>query len=125
LQDHPKITDRIKYSQLGVVTVELLKTIFGIENIYVGDAVYETDNGVVTDIWSDDIVLAYVPPKKQNMERSMYEPSYGYTLIKKGMPEIDTFDGEGGKIKNIRSTDNYTIKIVGSDAGYLIKDTCA
>lgn len=125
LADHPTLLERIKYSQLGVVTVDLLKAVLGIPNIFVGKGVYVTDDGTQYDIWDDSAVLAYVPGARTNIPRNIYEPSFGYTLRKSGMPEIDTYFENGGKIENIRSTDNLVAKIVGSDAGYLIKDTNA
>ncbi|MCU7494760.1 MAG: hypothetical protein HF314_12035 [Ignavibacteria bacterium] len=125
LQTHPKILDRIKYTQTGLVTVELLKSLFNLKELYVGDAVYVDDAGVSHDIWPDSFVIAYVPEAKTDVDRSIYEPSFGYTLRKKGMPEADKYEEDGGKVLNVRSTDNYIVKIVGSDAGYLIEDTNA
>jgi hypothetical protein len=37
---------------------------------------------------------------------------------------VDTYE-EGKKLELIRNTDNYVVKVVGADAGYLIKDTNA
>lgn len=123
LQNHKLILDRIKYTQTGIVTVELLRSLFNLKKLYVGDAIYVDDAGIAHDIWPDCFVLAYVPEEKSDVERSVYEPSFGYTLRKKGMPEADKFEEDGGKILNVRSTDNYTVKILGADAGYLIEDT--
>lgn len=125
LQDHPTLQDRIKYSQLGVLTVDLLKAILNIPNIFIGDAVYATDAGVVTDIWGDNCVMAYVPGMPGSDTGSIYEPSFGYTLRKRGFPEVDKYEEEGGKLLNVRSTDNFVPKLVGADAGYVIKDTNA
>jgi len=125
LQDHPAFIERIKYSQLGVVTVELMKQMLGFANIVVGSAVYADEDETLHDIWSDIAILAYIPEARTNVQRSIFEPSFGYTLRKSGMPQVDTYPEEGGKIENIRSTDNLDVKIVGSDAGYLIYDCCA
>ena len=125
LQDHATIIERIKYSMKGIVTVELLKEIFNIKNIFIGKGLYQTDAGVMTNLWNDSCSLIYVPEQQGGVERSVYEPSFGYTLRKKGNPIVDTYFEEGGKIENIRSTDNFITKIVGSDAGYLITDTNA
>lgn len=122
LQNHPKVLERLKYSQLGVVTLDLLKALFNIPNLFVGDAVKASDASVLSDIWSDNFILAYVPEMKSNVSRSIYEPSFGYTLRKKGMPQADKYDDNGGKIHNVRSTDNFVVKIVGADAGYIMKD---
>ena len=125
LQDHSTIIERIKYSMKGIVTVDLLKEIFGIKNIFIGKGLYVTDAGVMTNLWNDSCAVIYVPEQQGSVERSVYEPSFGYTLRKKGNPIVDTYMEEGGKIEHLRSTDNFITKIVGSDAGYLISDTNA
>lgn len=125
LKNHAQLLDRIKYSMTGVVTVELMKQIFGVANIVVGESVYASDAGVFSDIWADNCILAYVPGASQSGERTPYEPSFAYTLRKKGKPEIDKRDAEGGKIRLIRNTDIFVSKIVGAEAGYLISDTNA
>ncbi len=122
LQDHSKILERIKYSQKGIVTVDLLKAIFGVDNILIGKGVYSTDAGVITNLWNDSLLTCYIPTMESSVERSVYEPSFGYTLRKRNNPVVDSWFEEGGKIENIRSTDNLVVKLVGSDAGYLISD---
>lgn len=122
LKNHPGILDRIKYSQKGVVTPELLRTLFDFEKLVIGDAVYASDSGAFSDVWSDNVIIAYVPNQLSNVPRSYYEPSFGYTLRKKNMPVIDTYS-ENGKVLLVRNTDIFVSKIVGSDAGYLINDT--
>ena len=61
--------------------------------------------------------------KSDRKSRSEFNPSYGYTFQREGKPEIDTYYENGGKIKVIRNTDNYCIKVTASDAAYLISDT--
>ena len=121
LKQHPQLIDRIKYAMKGIVTIELMKEIFDIERIAVGEAVYADDAGTFNDIWGDNIVLAYVPNTPAE-KRTVYEPSFAYTLRKRGKPEIDKRD-ESGKLDIVRNTDILLPKIVGSEAGYLIKDT--
>jgi len=122
LKEHPKIIDRIAYTSAAVVTVDLLKSLLDIPNIVVGSAVYADDEGDFQDIWGDNVILAYVPEKSQNIERSIYEPSFGYTLRKKNMPMVDRYE-ESGKIEVVRTTDIFDVKILGAEAGYLINDT--
>ncbi|WKZ71113.1 MAG: hypothetical protein QY331_07590 [Melioribacteraceae bacterium] len=124
LKQHPKIVDRVAYTTSAVVTIDLLKALLDIPNIVIGKAVYADDTGAFNDVWADNVVLAYVPQKSQNIERSLYEPSFGYTLRKKNMPMVDRYD-ESGKIEVVRTTDIFDAKILGADAGYLIKDTNA
>lgn len=124
LKEHPAVLDRIKYSQKGIVTPELLRSLLDFEKLFVGDAVYAADNGTFSDVWSDNVIIAYVPTQLSNIPRSYYEPSFGYTLRKKSMPFVDTYT-ENGKVLLVRNTDTFVSKIVGSDAGYLINDTNA
>lgn len=124
LKNHPALLERIKYSMKGVVTLDLMKEIFGINNIVVGEAVYAADDGTFSDIWGDNIILAYVPEAEAG-KHEKEEPSFGYTLRKKGMPQVDKYAENGGKLNLVRNTDNFIPKIVGSEAGYLISDTNA
>jgi len=121
LKNHPLITDRIKYTQHSIITEELLRILLNFDYLYVGKAVYLSDNNVFNDIWSDNVVIAYVPVENQSVPRNVFEPSFAYTLRKKGFPVIDTYL-EGGKISLVRNTDIFTPKIVGADAGFLISD---
>jgi hypothetical protein len=122
LKQHPQLIEKIKYSMKGVITIALLKEIFEIENLVVGKAVYADDDDAFQKIWGDNMILAYVPKKKTGAARSVYEPSYGYTFRLKKHPSVDR-RMEGGKVELIRNTDNFDLKIVGADAGYLISDT--
>ncbi len=123
LKNHPQLIDKIKYAMKGVITLDLMKEIFDIPKITVGKAIYASDAGTFTDIWGDNIVLAYVPNTPAE-KRTVYEPSFAYTLRKRGKPEIDKRD-ENGKLEIVRNTDILIPKIVGAEAGYLIKDTNA
>jgi len=124
LKEHPAVLDRIKYTQSAVITPELLRQLLDFDELYVGDAVYASDSGVFSDIWSDNVVIAYVPKANKDVPRSYYEPAFAYTLRKKNNPVVDTY-AEGGKVEIIRNTDIFVPKVVGSDAGYLINDTNA
>ena len=124
IKQHPQFLERIKYSMKGVLTVELLKEILEVERIVVGRAVYSSDTGTFGDLWGDNIVLAYVAPNRSGAERTPYEPSFGYTLRKKGMPQIDKRT-EDGKLELVRNTDNFGVYLLGAEAGFLIADTNA
>ena len=124
LKNHAQILERIKYSMKGIITTDILAEIFDIPTVVVGKAIYATDDGTFYDVWQDNIILAYVAPAPSGgVERTPYEPSFAYTLRKKGKPETDKYDEVGGKLHIVRTTDLLTVKIVGPDAGYLINDT--
>lgn len=121
LKEHPTLVEKVKYSMKGVLTQELVKEIIDVDNLAVGYGVYVDDAGVSHQIWGDTFILVYVP-QLDKQKRSKYRPSFGYTFQKKGYPQVDTYQENGGKTHLVRSTDVRKTMITGSDAGYIIKD---
>ena len=123
MKRHPQLKAILSTNRPRMVQLADLREIFEIENIIVGRAVKASDSGVTTDIWGDNLVLAYVPKAKAD-ERSPYEPSFGYTLRKKGNPVVDTRT-EDAKVELIRNTDIFRPFLLGAEAGFLVSDTNA
>lgn len=123
LKRHPQLKAILSDTRPRLVQLADLRDIFEIENIVVGKAVQASDAGVTSDIWGDTAVLAYVPVANGSA-RSPYEPSYGYTLRKRGQPVVDTRT-EDGKVELVRNTDIFRPFLLGADAGYLITNTRA
>lgn len=124
MKRHPKLKAILSDTRSRLVQLADLREIFEIENIVVGKGVYRTDAGVVTDLWGGTLVLAYVPTAAPAAAgdapvRSAYEPSFGYTLRKKGNPVVDTRT-EDGKLEIIRNTDIFRPYMLGAEAGYLV-----
>jgi hypothetical protein len=86
LKQHPVILDRIKFTGRDVATPELLASLFGIPNVWVGDAVVSDDADVFSDVWGKHIVLAYTP-NASLAQRGL--PSYGYTYNLNGYPQSE------------------------------------
>jgi len=122
LVDHPKVLERVKYSGNSIVSTAILSEMTGIPNIQIGLAVFSSDAFFFSDVWNDNVILAFVD-RNERSNRSEFNPSYGYTFQREGKPEIDTYFENGGKIKVIRNTDNYCVKVTASEAAYLIKNT--
>lgn len=120
LKEHPAVIEKLKYSQVAIVTPEVFGKLIGIDTVKIGEAVYEESNQL-KDIWSDAIVLAYVAPRSTERKGTVYEPSYGYTVRRQGGLFVDTYKENGGKLEVIRTTDIHKPHLVGSAAGYLIK----
>jgi len=114
---HQKIIAKFQYVSVSVLTLEHIKQAFQMDNIIVGEAVKFTDAGVGADVWGDYLILAY-----QGSGASAFEPSFGYTFRKRGMPTAGTWNSPDGKIKYYQYTDIWGQKIVGGDAGYLFTD---
>ncbi len=66
LRQHPKIIDRFKYTQVGILQPDHLKTAFDVENFWVLNALKETANqgqaSSLDYVWAKTALLSYVPP---------------------------------------------------------------
>lgn len=118
LKRHPKLKELISNNQNKLLTLNFLKEIFEIENIFIGKSIFVDKDNKFVRIWKDNIILAYVP--KLGSSRTEYDPSYAYTVRKKDALNIDEYQKEGNKVKYIRATDIYDPFLVGAEAGYLI-----
>lgn len=116
------LTERIKYSGSLVANTKIIAELVGIANIQVASALYSPDGSSFADVWGNNIILAYTD-MSDPIRRSELNPSFGYTLRRKGMPEVDVYYEGGGKIKVLRNTDNYCIKACSPEAAFLISNT--
>lgn len=109
----------IASSSNKIITLDLLKEFFEIENIVIGKTIYANEKNQFERVWGNNMILAYVP--KLNA-RTEYDPAYAYTIRKKNALQIDEYEKEGNKVRYIRATDIYTPFLVGAEAGYLISN---
>ncbi|MGH9376908.1 MAG: hypothetical protein ACRD22_13760 [Terriglobia bacterium] len=79
LRQHPKIIDRFKYTQVGILQADHLKSVFDVDNFWVLGAEYDTATEgqppALDFVWGKTAVLAYVPASPQRLQ-----PSLGYTF---------------------------------------------
>lgn len=111
LADHPDILDRIKYTERGVVTEDLLGSLLGLDSVLVS---YQTSNeGAEGGTASYDFVaskaalLCFVPKSP-----GLRTPSAGYTFVWTGMAGTPA-DGRGIRIKRYRLERNESDRIEG------------
>lgn len=123
LKQHPKIVDRMKYTGRDIATVEILASLFGVEKVLVGDAVYSDDAGVFSDVWGKSVVLAYVDTASAN-DRG--RPTYGYTYQLEGYAIVEEpYFERSAKSWIFPVTDEVAPVIAGALAGYLISAAVA
>ena len=76
LSELPIMLDKIKYTQRGIVTPDLLASVFGVDRIIVAKTVANSANEgqalTPADIWGDDAILAYV-----DGSRDLEMPTFG------------------------------------------------
>lgn len=127
LQQHPDLIERVKYSNVASLTVEMMQTLFGqfgISKILVANAVYDTAAEGLTAsnsfVWGKHVWLAYVNPapglRKVN-------GAYHFTL--ENGRYVDSWFEQGKKTKWVRNNDYYHAEVVGAEAFYLIKNAVA
>lgn len=139
LKNHPDIIDRIKYTQRGIVTEDLIATMFGVNEIYTSYASKATgpqkpdakaqDAAATYEFINNakSALLLYAPSTP-----SLMTPSAGYTFTWNGYLGGNT---EGIKIKRFRmehtASDRieaemtYDMKVVAPDLGVYLADVVA
>lgn len=126
LEDHPKLIDKIKYTQAGFPDTELLKKYFKVDEVVVGESIYwDPVAEEFVDLWGDVFILAYVDKTPVLQQRNRKVLSFGYTFRKKSYPKVDSFETNPNKVLAIRNTDIIEPLMVGNDCGYLVTNTCA
>lgn len=124
LRRHPQLVGLLSTNKDRVLTLDDLKRFFEVEQIVVGKAVSSADGSTVTDIWGDNIALIYTA-REVDGQRSYRVPSFGYTLVKQGWPQVDKYEESGGKLTYVRATEINDPFVLAPGAGYLIKNTNA
>jgi hypothetical protein len=138
LEDHPDFIERIKYSQRGVITQELIASLFGIPSVIVPGVGYApggrglTSAPTVADLgylWGKDVLLAYVPARA-----GLRTPAFMYEFVWPYMGQTQyALRWREGKRRSdlVEVGRRYDLKIVAKDdsdkalAGYLIKAAVA
>ena len=138
LRHHPDILDRIKYTQRGIVTEDLLASLFGVSNLLVtwASEVVPRDNNRYQDpnvgdtnadysfITGNHALLVYANPSP-----SLMTPSGGYTFTWNGYLggndrgiRVKRFRQENIASDRIEAEMTYDMKLVSSDVGFFFND---
>lgn len=127
LVDHPQFLERVKYSQLGVMTPELLARIFGVDRVLIGGAAKTTSVEGQTEttgyIWGKHAILAYIAPV---VRPKILTLGLTYTWKTMQVERLRGTDEEDRKGTYVRVGNHYyDQKIVSASCGYLIKNAVA
>lgn len=124
LVEHPAIIERIKYSQIGVVSVELLARVFQVEKVIVGEAGRNTAAEGQTDalayVWGKHAWVAYIAPQ---IRLKMLTLGVTFTYKTRSVKRWRDEDREGTYVRI--GQDNYDLVFVATAAGYFIKNAVA
>lgn len=124
LRQHPIIVDRMKYTGRDVATTEILASLFGVQRVVVGDAIFSNDAGTAfTDVWGKDVVVAYT---EIGSMRTQGLPSYGYTYQLNGFPMVEEpYYDRSAKSWIYPVTRAEAPVLASASAGYLITNAVA
>lgn len=129
IKEEATVLDRIKYTERGIVTAELVASMFGLEEVLIGDAIYSsalekadgTDfTGV--DIWETNATkgaafLFYRQPRP-----ALRMPSAGYTFTWHPR-SVRRWREDPEKQDVVEASEHFDAKVTGADLGHLFYDT--
>jgi len=140
LEDHPDFIERIKYSERGIVSSDLIGAVLGIDKIIIPgvgiDSAALGQAPSLSYLWGKDVLLAWVPPRA-----GLKIPAFAYEFGWVGNPGgslqyVDRWREEKRKSDLVRVCRYYDLKLVAQGdpgtadagkaiAGYLIKAAVA
>jgi hypothetical protein len=127
LVDHPAIVERVKYSQLGVLSADLLARFFDVERVIIGAAKKNTSvegqADSMSDIWGRDALLAYINPRLGQKTVSL---GVTYQWKQRSTERLNGTDERDRRGQFIRVGDHYyDQELIAAGAAYLFKDAVA
>ena len=92
IEGNPELKSYLPNTQTGAATMDQLKTIFKVDEIVVGDAIYKDAGGVGQDVWGNNAILAYAPNigGAGGGDISLAEPAFGFTNVLPDHPFAET-----------------------------------
>jgi hypothetical protein len=136
LKNHEAILDRIKYTQKGVVTEDLIAEFFGVDKLYVGYA-SEAQGPQLNDSKAQDEAATYdwvLDPKSMLIgyaptRPGLLEPAAGYTFNWRGYGAgnrygltMTNFPDQKTRSDRIEGEAAYSLEQVSKDCGVFIKN---
>lgn len=130
LKNHEAILDRIRFTQRGVVTLDLLASLFEVDEVLVaGGIINSAKEGAAEStnfIFGKHALLVYAAPRP-----ALKTPTGGYTFTWKGLLGAGAFgnrivrlpmDHLGLGTERIEGEMAFEMKVVGTDLGYFFNN---
>lgn len=123
LRNADKVTDRVKYTKLGIVGAEELAALFDVERVIVGRAVVVEDvSGTPTQryVWGKDAMLMHVP-SRAGLKTLSPTITFRWATAAGSLGgwSVDTWREERRKATSIRVQKYYDHKLIAGGAYYL------
>lgn len=124
LRNNPFFLERVKYTGIGIITVQLLQDLFDIPRIHVGRALKRTSVPGASTVTLDYVYGNHALFLFRPETPSILRPSAGYTFrwANNGMAaqgrriELEKLDGV-----RLESTEFFDQKLLGADLGYFLQ----
>ena len=117
LLDHPDVLERIKYTQRGIITADILAAMFEVDNYIVGKALYDsTQEGVAESlayVWGKSVALIYAEASP-----GIKKASFGYQFQSRGF-RVKKWREEGRDGDFVEAGEIRDEKVVAASTGYL------
>ena len=118
LMRHPDLLDRVKYTQMGVVTQQLVASLFQVDKVLVGTAIInnaaEQATDSFADVWGKFAWFGWVPPSA-----GLMIPAAGYVFAWK-QRQVNRYREEQEHQDLFECLMNYDKKVTSADSGYLL-----
>lgn len=126
LKENVNVYGRIQYVQKAILTEDLLASLFELEKVHVGSAVYETaKEGATSDkgvIWDDTCWVGYM---ESNPGIKTKSAAVNFRKTSSGNPyKVRTYRDEEREGKWIEASTFFRGKVISSTSGYLFSN-CA
>jgi len=121
LKNHEDILDRIKYTQKGIITADIIAACMDIDSLLIGKGIYMTTGEGITSesmsyIWGKNMLIQYVSPRP-----SKKRLTHGSQFVKKGGgASVKSFYDDKADGQYVEPSIYYDFKAVSKLCGYTI-----
>lgn len=124
VETNPEVKSYLPANQQGVATLAQLASIFEVDEVVCGDAVWIDSTDVGQDVWGNNAVLAYVPKiGGAGNDISLAEPGFGFTNVIEGHPFAETpYYDNGAKSWIYGATFERLPNVAYNTAGFLFQN---
>ena len=127
LKHHPAFLERVKYSQKGVISEDLLASLVGVDRVIIAAAgknsAVEGQTDSMAYIWGKHAILAYINPR---LGQKMITLGLTYQWKTRKVERLRGTNEEDRKGAYVRVGDHYyDMNLVSASAGYLVKNAVA
>ena len=123
LKENTALINRIQYSERGIITPDIIASLFDLDKLYIGKAIYDSAKEGETEsqgfVWGADFLLAYKNPriglKNATYAITLRQSSFGNPYMTKKWHD-DEIDGDWIQVQTM-----FQHRAVATACAYLFK----